>query len=132
MAKYGHEYPAYLENPPFSVGVWEIIEKEPVWSMLKPLREDKELSPLFRTAEGRELLSVQFLGVVVEYYICKHPERKDGWNLLWVFAQENIEEAPNGSIIEDLFRRFKLYRYPYGEKMWLEIKNGGRSPKTKL
>lgn len=125
MAKYGHEYPAYLENPPFGYAIWEIMEKEPVWSMLKPLREDKELAPLFNTAEGRKLLSVQFLAVVVEYYICKHPERRDGWNLLWVFAQESFD------VIRDLFRRYKLYRYPYGKIMWPEIKNE-HGPKTKL
>ena len=133
IAKYGHEYPTYLENPPFRPGGWEIVEKEPVRSMLKPLREDKELAPLLNTEEGRKLLSTQFLPVVVEYYICKHPERKDGWNLLWVFAQEEIEEAPYCSKIRELFRRFKLYRYPYGKIMWPEIKNTrGGIPATKL
>ena len=130
-AKYGHEYPAYLENPPFSICMSEIIEKEPVWSILKPLREDKELAPLINSEEGREVLSTEFLDVVAKYYICKHPERKDGWNLLWVFAQENIEEAPYCMIIEDLFQRYKLYRYPYGKIMWPEIKNE-HGPKTKL
>ena len=131
MAKYGHEYPAYLEYPPFRAGFWEILEKEPLWSVLKPLREDKELGPLLSTAEGREVLSTEFLNVVTKHYICKHPERRDGWNVLWVFAQECIDEAPYGQEVRELFRRYKLYRYPYGKIMWPELELIWR-PTTKL
>ena len=130
-AKYGHEYPAYLVNPPFGAGGWEILEKEPLWSVLKPLREDKELGPLLSTAEGRRVLSKEFLDVVTKHYICKHPERRDGWNVLWVFAQEIIEIAPYRTKVKELFRRYKLYRYPYGKIMWPDLELNWK-PTTKL
>ena len=55
--------------------------------------------------------------LVAENYIEHYPDDKNGWDFLWFFMGEDVDEIPFCSIIKEMIIKRNLDRFAYGKKI---------------
>lgn len=55
--------------------------------------------------------------MVAENYIEHYPDDKKGWDFLWFFMGEDVDEIPFCSIIKEMIIKRNLDRFVYGKKI---------------
>ena len=81
--------------------------------------KDKDiLSLLQNNAYGEAILSrADIFDLAAENYIEHFPDDKNGWDFLWFFMGEDVDEIPFCSIIKEMIIKRNLDRFAYGKKI---------------
>ena len=76
------------------------------------------LSLLQNNAYGEAILSrADIFDLAAENYIEHYPDDKKGWDFLWFFMGEDVDEIPFCSIIKEMIIKRNLDRFAYGKKI---------------
>lgn len=76
------------------------------------------LSLLQNNAYGEAILSrADIFDLAAENYIEHFPDDKNGWDFLWFFMGEDVDEIPFCSIIKEMIIKRNLDRFAYGKKI---------------
>ena len=81
-------------------------------------KDEDILSLLQNNEDGEVILSrANLFELVAENYIEHYPDDKKGWDFLWFFMGEDVDEIPFCSIIKEMIIKRNLDRFAYGKKI---------------
>lgn len=81
-------------------------------------KDEDILSLLQNNEDGEVILSrANLFELVAENYIEHYPDDKKGWDFLWFFMGEDVDEIPFCSIIKEMIIKRNLDRFSYGKKI---------------
>ena len=81
-------------------------------------KDEDILSLLQNNEDGEVILSrANLFELVAENYIEHYPDDKNGWDFLWFFMGEDVDEIPFCSIIKEMIIKRNLDRFAYGKKI---------------